>query len=298
MDWNRDLPGWPLSRLSRRVLVRPHDWHVQETGEGETLLLLHGVGASTHTWRDLIPIFARRYHVVAIDLPGQGFTRMGSRQRCGLDPMAEDIGALCRACGWSPAAIIGHSAGAALALRLARDLERDRGTAPLVVGINPALGHFEGLAGWLFPVFAKVLSATPLTARIFSMGSARPSRVRSLIGNTGSTLSDEGVALYARLIGDRDHVDATLKMMAHWSLDGLLADLPRLSAHCLFVTGANDAAVPPETAERAARRMPHARTLSLPALGHLAHEEAPETVAQVVLDYIDDTCCDHGPRTG
>jgi len=118
MKWPKDADGWPLKDHSRLVLHRPHRWHVQEAGKGDTLLLIHGAGGATQSWRHLFPILARTNHVVAVDLPGQGFTQMGAQQRCGLDHMAEDLLSLVRNQGWQPKAVIGHSAGAAIALRM------------------------------------------------------------------------------------------------------------------------------------------------------------------------------------
>lgn len=285
MDWGRDLPGWPLARLSRRVACRPHLWHVQEDGSGETLLLLHGAGASTHSWRDVLPRLAQTRHVVAVDLPGQGFTGAGTLRRCGLDPMTADIAALCAAQGWQPRAIVGHSAGAAIALNLAPILARG-GRTPAIIGINAALGHFEGMAGWLFPVLARLLALNPLTAAIFTMGSDKRARARRLIAGTGSDLDATGIALYAQLIGDRAHVEATLQMMAQWRIEGLLGRLPELDARCLFLTGDRDRAVPPSTSEQIAGTMRDARTLCLPELGHLAHEEAPDTVTAAIEQFL------------
>ena len=93
MDWNT-INTWPNADLSRRVQGPVHRWHVQEAGQGKTILLLHGAGGSTHNYRDMIPVLAHDFRVVAIDLPGQGFTQLGARHRCGLDPMAQDIAAL------------------------------------------------------------------------------------------------------------------------------------------------------------------------------------------------------------
>ena len=56
MDWHRDLPTWPLHEHSQRLHHPPHQWHVQEMGHGPVALLLHGAGASTHSWRDMIPL--------------------------------------------------------------------------------------------------------------------------------------------------------------------------------------------------------------------------------------------------
>ncbi len=279
---------WPHAALSRQVHSRPHRWHVQETGTGETLLLLHGAGGSTHSFRMLLPLLAVQYHVVAIDLPGQGFTQLGARHRSGLEATAEDMTRMCRQEGWHPTAIIGHSAGGALALRLSQQLVSPRGHPPKVVGINAALDNFKGLAGVLFPVLAKLLAAVPFTAKVFAQSSAAPGRIEALIRSTGSDIDAEGLSYYRRLISDRDHADATLMMMANWSLDGLQHDLGTVPAGTLLIVGDNDATVPPEVSDKAARKLPDARVVHLPGLGHLAHEEAPETVARLILDFVHD----------
>jgi magnesium chelatase accessory protein len=282
MDWARDLPGWPHAAHSRRVAHPPHRWHVQEMGEGETLLLIHGAGGSTHSWRGLMPLLARRRHVVALDLPGQGFTRAGTKSRCSLPLMSDDIAAFTEAQGWRPVAVIGHSAGAAIALELARRLAPQ----PRVVGLNAALGNFEGVAGWLFPMLAKALALNPFSATMLTMGGASPARTRRLIESTGSTLDEAGLRLYARLVGDRGHVDATLKMMSQWRIDPLLDMLPTIDAPTLFVTGDRDTAVPPATSDRAAARMPQAEVRHLPGLGHLAHEEDPQAAAAEIEAFL------------
>jgi magnesium chelatase accessory protein len=280
MRWPDDAKGWPMAEHSRMVLCRPHRWHVQEAGTGPTLLLIHGAGGATQSWRGLFPLLAQTHHVVAVDLPGQGFTQMGARGRCGLDPMAEDLRTLIRQEGWAPKAIIGHSAGVAVALRMV-----EGGLRVPVIGINAALANFKGVAGWLFPAMAKVLALTPMTANVFA-ATASESTVRGLIKGTGSRLEAEGMALYLRLIRDRTHVDATLTMMAQWQLDGLLERLPGIRVPVDLIVGLADGAVPPVTSRQAAARLPDARVIEMPGLGHLAHEEAPAEVAAVIAQVL------------
>lgn len=279
MRWPTDAKDWPLTEYSRLILHRPHRWHVQETGEGPTCLLIHGAGGATQSFRHLFPILSETHHVVAVDLPGQGFTQMGAQQRCGLDHMAEDLLSLARHEGWKPAMIIGHSAGAAIALRM-----WELGARPSegIVGINAALGNFKGVAGWLFPMMAKALAVTPFSASVFA-GTATRSSVRNLIEGTGSKLPPEGLELYYRLASDRAHVDATLSMMAQWHLDGLLARLGQIEAPVHLITGLADRAVPPQVSRDAVSQLPIAQLTELAGLGHLAHEEDAATVAAAVL---------------
>ncbi|MFL4472264.1 alpha/beta fold hydrolase BchO [Tateyamaria armeniaca] len=283
MKWT-DIKSWPNAELSRRVNGPLHRWHVQEAGQGKTILLLHGAGGSTHNFRDMIAPLAKDYHVVAVDLPGQGFTQLGARHRCGLDPMAQDIAALCEQQGWDPEVIVGHSAGGAIALRMAMMDVSPRGHPPLVIGINAALGEFPGLAGLIFPLMAKALAAVPFTARLFSGASGNPARIQALISSTGSELDQEGLDLYRRLVADRDHVDATLLMMAQWKLQPLLDSLKSHTGAIRFVVGEKDATVPPTVSLNAAQKLTDATVTNLPDLGHLAHEERPKEMAQLILD--------------
>ena len=275
MKWPDDLNNWPMQSHSQKVLCRPHRWHVQTAGQGDRLLLLHGAGGATQSWRTLFPILAQTHQVMALDLPGQGFTELGAKARCGLPHMAEDITSLLDHLEYSPTAIIGHSAGAAIALQMARN-------RPVhIIGINAALSNFRGVAGWLFPMMAKALAINPLSARLFAK-TATPASISNLIKGTGSSLDPEGEALYLRLARDPSHVDATLSMMAQWSLDGLTAALPSISSPVDLIVAEGDTAVPPEASETAAKALPNAQLHRVKALGHLAHEEDAEQIASLI----------------
>lgn len=279
--------NWPNRAASRHIACGPHLWHVQILGpqlapdSGPDLLLIHGAGGAIHSWRALVPHLTPHFRVILVDLPGQGFSVLGDRARCGLDAMAQDLLALIDAQGWSPTAIIGHSAGAALALRLAE-------MRPLraVVGINAALGEFDGIAGWLFPAMARLLAATPFVAAVFSGLFATPAKTESLITSTGSQLRPEGLAQYLTLLRRSAHVDATLAMMAQWRLAGLLARLPQNVVPCLLVTASGDRAVPAATSQAAAKAMPRAEWVDIPGFGHLIHEEAAEQVAPLIAGFL------------
>jgi magnesium chelatase accessory protein len=282
-DMRRSVPAdWPLAEHSRLIRHRPHEWHVQIVGDGPDLILLHGTGASTHSWRDLIPFLAKSHRVIALDLPGHGFTRLGNRMRSSLDCVAKDIASLSEDQGWQPSAIVGHSAGVAVALRLADQLA----SPPRIVGINPALQPFQGLAGVMFPIAARMMTMTPGMVDFLTKGMARPGRVLSLLAGTGSSVPTYSMNCYTRLFKDKAHVDGTLLMMAQWKLDGLLADLPHLKTACLFLTGSHDKMVPPVSAVEAAERMQNAQTHSLDGFGHLVHEERPDAVANYTLRWL------------
>lgn len=274
--------GWPNAGASRHVDCPPHRWHVQVAGAGPVLLLLHGTGAATHSWRDLLPILAQRHTVVAPDLPGHGFTRLGTRRRSSLPAMAEDVGRLCDALSLAPEAVVGHSAGAAIGLGLAMA----RPGIGHAIGLNAALGEFDGPAAFLFPAMARVLAATPfLPATIAGLISATGGAER-LLDATGSRIDAEGRRLYGQLIARPAHVEGAIAMMAQWSTRGVRERLPDLAAQASFLYGEADRTVPPRISRDCAGLARNGQAISLGPLGHLAHEEAPESVSGAILDLL------------
>jgi len=281
------LPAdWPFRTKARRLRHGVHDWWLIEDGPAEApaLLLLHGAGGSGHSFRDLIPLLTPHYRVIVPDLPGQGCTRAGGMRRLGLDQMANDLAGLCAHLGGPPMAVIGHSAGGALALRMA-DLMPLRA----VIGINAALGNFEGAAGVMFPLMAKLLAATPFVATAASRLWGNATTVNRLLASTGSTIGPDGQAQYLRLVQDADHVAGALGMMAQWRLEGVRQRLPRLEVPTLLIAGDRDKTVPPRISREAATQMPQAVYAEITGFGHLIHEESAAAVAAKILPFLEQT---------
>jgi magnesium chelatase accessory protein len=254
-------------------------WHVQVMGQGPTLLMLHGAGAATHSWRDLAPMLARRFTVVAPDLPGHGFTQTPPGVGLSLPGMAGAVSELLEAMQMQPALAVGHSAGAAVAIRMRLDGRIGDGG---VVSVNGALRPFPGAAGHIFPVMAKALFLNPLAIQAFAWRARRPGAVAQLIESTGSRIDAAGLDYYGRLLGTTGHVAGALGMMAHWDLQPLVASLPALQGPLTLIAAENDRAVPPSVARTAHRSLPHSRLTIVSGLGHLAHEEDPARVADIV----------------
>lgn len=281
--WEREGAHWPNRAASRFVEVDRLRWHVQVVGSGPVVLLLHGTGAATHSWRDLMPLLAREFTIVAPDLPGHGFTTGRPVGGLAMPAMARSVAALMAALGLKPVLVVGHSAGAAIAVRMA--IDGLVGAAP-VIGLNAALMPFPGLAAKLFPTLARMLFVNPFAPHIFA-GIARQAGEagRFLARSTGSNVDAAGADLYGRLFATPGHCAGAITMMADWDLDTLNADLPRLTSPLLLVHGDRDAAIPASSARAAAALVPGATVDVLPGLGHLAHEEAPDRVTARIIAF-------------
>jgi len=277
-----DCAGWPNRAHSAMVRAGGIDWHVQTMGSGPTCLLLHGTGASTHSWRDFGPVLAKRFSVVAPDLPGHGFTKSPSASGMTLPGMSLLVADLLAVLNVTPAVAVGHSAGAAVIVRMALDRQL---VTPLIVSLNGALLPYPGIGRTLFPALARLIFLNPVVPRLFAWRAKDQSAVESVIANTGSKIDAAGLGYYGQLFRNPNHVAATLRMMSNWDLEGLEKDLPRLQAGLVLVATADDIAIPPEAAFQVRDLVPGAEVVYLRKLGHLAHEENPRQLADIVIGH-------------
>ena len=283
LDWNREGLIWPHRTASTFVQTGAVRWHVQRMGTGKPLLLLHGTGASVHSWRGLMPLLAQSHEVIAIDLPRHAFTTGHDAYAMSLPAMAAEIAALLKALEVEPAAMIGHSAGAALALQLALD----HGVTGPIIGLSAALRPFPGPFAQIFPAVAKVLFINPLVPRIFaSTVDLTGGAGRFLWRSTRSRIDPAGIACYRTLLTHPGHAGGALAMMANWDLPSLRDRMGAVRNPVLLVHGESDPAIPLAWAREAQGWLREARLDVLPGLGHLAHEEAPDKVAALIAGFL------------
>ncbi|MFN7594367.1 MAG: alpha/beta fold hydrolase BchO, partial [bacterium] len=278
--WHRDGRDWPNRDSSQFVGAGGLTWHVQRMGQGPCLLLLHGTAASTHSWRDLAPILAPHFTLIAPDLPGHGFTTSLSQTRVSLVGFSEALHALLKQLQVSPDLVLGHSAGAAIALRMALDGK----IAPRAIfSLNGALLPLGDEHAAFFTRAARVMVGLPFVSKLCAWRASKQEVAAKLLRDTGSDIGPRGVELYTRLFGYPGHIRAALMMMAQWELRPLLRDLARLTPALFLMVGSRDRAVPPMQARRIQAILPAARIITLEGLGHLAHEEAPQRIADTLM---------------
>lgn len=247
--------------------------NVISRGDGPTLLCLHGVGGNAHWFRGLAQRLQPRFRILALDLPGTGANRLGhapfSIERA-TDALAQWLSAREPA----PVAVLGHSMGAIIGLRLAA---RIRLQAFLSVGGLPAVT----------PASHQRLSERADLIRAQGMAGLAG---RVAEGNLSkSTLSQrpELAALFGGL-WESQSAEAYLEGLA--SL--LAADAGPYLAHatmpCLVLRGAEDGYAPAEESRRFAAALPGPmRFVELEGCAHMPFLEAPEAFAKAIADFLD-----------
>lgn len=261
---------WPNRADGRFVSAGSRRWYLQDRGDGPVVLLLHGTGAACHSWRHWLPLIAAEHRVLAPDLPGHGFSERRPREALSLTAMSDALSELLLALDVRPDLIIGHSAGAAIAVELA--LAGGAGTG--VVGVNAALLPFGGAFQPLISPIARWFAASDAVAAQIARKARDERAVRRVLEGTGSVIDATGLRCYQHCLSSERHVGSVLSMMGHWQLGDLLERMAALQTPPVLATATRDTTVSPSQATRVLSKVPSAELVSLGAYGHLAHEEA------------------------
>jgi pimeloyl-ACP methyl ester carboxylesterase len=144
----------------REIQVGQQTIYYQVAGkeDGEPVVLLHGLSASSRWWVRNIPALAERYRVYMLDLPGFGIMRR-FRRRFILDELSPGIVAWMDALGIKQAHLIGHSMGGYICLRIAA---RHPGRIKRLVLVSPAgIPHIHSVQGYLLPLLVAIRYCKP-----------------------------------------------------------------------------------------------------------------------------------------
>lgn len=280
----------PDSRFKR---VGDVDIHYVEAGSAEAplpIVLLHGFGASTFSWRQQLTLLGDRGRTVAFDRPAFGLTsRPMPEEWTGDSPYslqanADQTVALMDELGIDKALLIGHSAGASVAVLVAAQ-HPDR-VAGLVLEAPAVYSQHET------PSVVRGLLHTPQARRL------GPLLVRRIAGPGSddfirSAFYDSTVVTAGVLAGYRLPLKASDWDRALWEFSiapqtDVAAVLNGVKAPTLVIAGTQDAIVPLPDSRRVASALPSARLVEFEKTGHIPHEERPAQFANEVFRFLDE----------
>jgi pimeloyl-ACP methyl ester carboxylesterase len=252
-------------------------------GEGPPLVLVHGLGGAASNWVAVAPHLAEQFRVLVPDLPGHGASSP-LPAAASLDPYAERVRDLAEREGMLPTAVVGHSFGGLVALRLA--LRRPDDVRALVLagsaGVSTATRRVERLL---------TIAAFVRPSRLYSRHRAlvaRSALLRQLVfGYWGASdpaaLTPEVVEGF--LAGPQLHTDTATAARV------LVKDDPRVEldlVRCptLVLWGARDHQVPVDDGFEYARRL-GAKLRVVADCGHLLVGERPEVCVDAISEFLD-----------
>jgi pimeloyl-ACP methyl ester carboxylesterase len=262
--------------------------HVVSCGSGDPILFIHGMPTNSRLWSGVIKRLCGQYTCFAVDLPGLGKTPSMGYGPDYLRRLAEQMDALRIENGIEKWHVVGHDAGAAVAVHYAHYFqEHVHHLALLSPSIFPELRPFYLIEPLRKPILGEVLA--PLIQAIFW----RIAMHRALDGEEGcDDIVEDFHEPFSGLAGPWHFMRAM-----RWGKPAeLLADvpafLPQLLMPTLIFHGSKDAAIPEAFARRASSLIPNASMVTLDS-GHFIPLHQPEFVASRLAGFF----CNHPART-
>ena len=255
----------------RFIEINGVNTHFRRQGAGEALLLIHGFGSSTYTWRGVVDSLAQDFEVHAIDLPGFGFSQ-ALQATPTVDAYVDFINDFMQTLGLGGAVFMGNSFGGEISWRCA--LKYPERVRALIL-IDAAGYPHES------PAIFKLLRV-PLLGEFISGVNAKwivRQNLQQVFVNDDLVTDAVVDNYYYRLLkqGNRETVLARARMKT----DTLYKALPQIRQPTLIIWGEDDSWIPVELARRFAADIPRAQLTILPNCGHVPQEEKPEEVAQL-----------------
>ncbi len=253
--------------------------HYVDEGKGPPLVLIHGLGGRIYNFRYNIPVLAERLRVVALDLKGFGYSERPATGDYSLAAQARLVGELMDRLGISRAAVLGHSMGGAIALRLAVTCPEkvDRlilvGSAP-PNGMVPRLAASRPLPSLLRLGTALVLHQPGLRERVLQQGFYDP-----------AFLSPEMLEEFRRSACIRGSTNAIASLLSDAARDEPV-DLSRVGQPVLLLWGEGDRWTNLRVARRLADELPDARLQVIGRARHMVLEERAEEANEAILAFL------------
>lgn len=256
-------------------------WFCQEAGRGFPLVLLHGLGASSFSWRDNIGPLSRHYRVLAPDLPAHGRTSPAAVPDFRLDTLTRELLRFLDGHGVSRAALAGNSLGGSLALLLGRDCPE---RFPALVLLAPAAAVAR-LPWFFYPLRLPLLGSA--LALLLGPWTARAALHRCYFRR--ELITPQVVSGYAptfRTIANRLALRRLIRQVDLLPLSQVEVLLGQVRQPLCLIWGEQDRILPIDQAFWLKDRLPRAELQVLPEVGHAPQEEAPELVNEIIIAFL------------
>lgn len=273
-----ELPGFE----ERIVDVRAVRMRALVGGDGPPLVLVHGLTGAASNFVELAPLLATRFRVLVPELPGHG----GSSPlpaAPNLDAFAERVRGVAAAEGMLPAAFVGHSLGALVALRLA--MRRPQDVRALVLAGAAGIRSATRWAEFWLTFFGRLQLGSRIAPHRALL--ARRPRLRYLPFGYWGAADPEALSprqVDGFLAGPERHTD-TWSAMQVLVRDDPRLDLERVRCPVLVLWGTRDHQVPVDDAFEYARRL-RAPLRTIADCGHLLVGERPDACAHAIGEFL------------
>ena len=259
--------------------------HFTTSGRGPDVLLIHGWASSGAMWTPLMDGLRQDFHCIAVDLIGFGDSpRPEPHHELDIAMHLQSLIAFCERRHLRPRAVIGHSMGGMLSLKLAQAqpdlMDQLVLLAPVVRGRIGKLVELDKLV--TSDVGDYAIQRSEALWKLVQ--SDMVDVIAPLLGRPG--MADEHSILRIRQDVKRSHWRAAVHGIRSIARENLGPHLSEIKQPTLVIVGSRDQTVPPEEGKYAAEHLPQAELLELAGLSHQVLDESPRRVVDAVRQFL------------
>jgi 3-oxoadipate enol-lactonase len=245
-----------------------------QQGEGSPLLLIMGLGWTSHMWYRSRPILAEKFRTIALDNRGVGRSEVPPGPYS-IALMASDAAAVLDAAGVESAHICGMSMGGMIAQEFA--LQYPQRIRSLILGCTAAGGRHAVQA-------EREVIQLLLAPRGDPEDMAKAIYPYIYDAATSDSRKEEDLAVRRAWFPTAEGYLAQWQGIMAWEA---YSRLPQITAPTLVIHGDSDRLIPPENGRRIAARMPNARLEIIPRASHIFATDQTEAAHHAMLDFLD-----------
>jgi pimeloyl-ACP methyl ester carboxylesterase len=259
---------------------------VSDTGQGKPLLLIHGLGASSYTWKKITPALARHYRVIAVDLKGFGASDKPQDGKYSIFDQAELIKSFIQKENLTSLTVVGHSYGGGVALALALKMAEDKDTRLERLVLIDSLAYRQPI-----PFFFQVLQIPVVGDVGFGLTppEVQTASALAIAYHDKGKLSAESVWAYAKPLyteGGRYALIRTVEQLVPDDIDEFSARYRTIKLPALLVWCQQDKIVPLSYGARLNADLQKSRIEVIDECGHIPQEEKPEATTQAIENFL------------
>lgn len=258
--------------------------HVEESGAGPPVLMLHGLAASSYTWRGLAQRLAAQHRLIAIDLRGHGRSDKPFDQHYSPAEHAAVVRAFMHRRGLTLVTVAGHSFGGFIALLLAMDPRSRHRIDKLVLLATPAFHQPYSPA-------VRLMQAPVLPYfTMHTLPPELPTAVALIMEQAGlGRITGRDIAVYADPLlepGGPHALIATARQLEPPDIAEIIRRYPSISQRALVIHCRQDDVVPLTSSLRLSLMLPRAKLHVLEECAHIPPEQATDAVAQLMVPFL------------
>jgi pimeloyl-ACP methyl ester carboxylesterase len=276
----------PLKNFSKIIKLDGCETFIVEMGKGENIIFANGIAAPVYTWRKVMPVLSKNFHVYGLDYRGTGFSEK-PKEKYSIDVFSKQILDLMNYFNMKSAVLVGNSLGGEVSLNFAIKYP-ERVKALILIDTAGYQNNKE------FMKLLTRLSRCRFVGNILKRYTSKKFAEKIIEGAlyNDKIIDKEMVNAYYKPMKTTGAFDAFIELVKNLSYTEFdYSKVKEITAPTLIIWGEEDKWIPVSDAYKFHKDIKNSKLIVLTNCGHAPQEEKPEEVSKLIGEFINERLC-------